>query len=608
LGGYVRLANDPLTIAQGKALQNKSIAQRISIYTAGPLLNLLLATAGFIIIGYRSETQVAGIVGAVDAGSPAWTTGARSGDILWRIGDVDDPAFDDLRATVPLSGGSTLDFSFGPPEGPRIETTIKPRRNPDESMPVIGIQPAVELALPKSKHVDRQAPVWLNTAAARAKPPFQFGDEIIATTDPDDPSKVTELPANQHNLLSKSRDFFAFRERLARLAGKEMVIRVLRKDANGQDQPVDIHVPPAYHYSLGLRMKIGRVVAVRHMKDAPLSPVQPGDRILAVEVQEPGGGKTRWVIDRTRQPAEQVVEKDLDPVRLPFELKQWAHRAGGDRRVKLEVQREEEKSSITVFLAWDDRFRYAVEPPLSFSSPMSIPELGIAYQIETTVEECVPNSPAARAKTKTGQDFKFEKGDVITEVRFFQADPTDGSVGDSTKRPANLERRPDAWAHIATRLQEDFIEAKQLSLTVERQAGTSSLMFEDIVIVAEEDKEWPRVDRGLVMANFETRVKRAGSLGEAFILGMYRTYRSLVTMFNVLAALIWGSIAPETMGGPVRTIVTATIIPEFFLYQFLMIFCAFSVVLVAANLFPLPGCDGGSIVRILYDRLRKPGL
>src|SRR5262249_3498182 len=153
-----------------------------------------------------------------------------------QIGNVPDPTFDELKAKVPLSGrGVPLDFIFGPPGGPRIETKIEPRRNADDEMPVIGIRPAYSLELPPdNRRAEGEAPVFAHSAAAQAKPGFQFGDEIVATTDPENPAKITPLMANQHNPGSKSRDYFQFRERLAKLAGKEVVIEVMRKDASGQ--------------------------------------------------------------------------------------------------------------------------------------------------------------------------------------------------------------------------------------------------------------------------------------------------------------------------------------------------------------------------------------
>ena len=93
--------------------------------------------------------------------------------------------------------------------------------------------------------------------------------------------------------------------------------------AEGSKQQVTITVPPAFHKTLGVRMRMGQITAVREDSAAAKSGVvarsvdgsTEGDIIEAVEVTEPGGTVTRW-----------EKGKNLDPVRLPFQLKQWAER------------------------------------------------------------------------------------------------------------------------------------------------------------------------------------------------------------------------------------------------------------------------------------------
>src|SRR5262249_18703205 len=150
------------------------------------------------------------------------------------------------------------------------------------------------------------------------------------------------------------------------------------------------------------------------------------------------------------------------------------------------TENKKEDTPVNLELTWDDRFRYASEMPLGLSSPMSIPELGIAYQVETTIEAIVPDSPATKATTKTGEKFVFNKGDVITEVRFFKTNKDD-NVGEPAREAIPLEQHQ--WAHIAARLNMDGVVSKRLLLKVERGAGSNKMPpLEDILIVAEEDQ------------------------------------------------------------------------------------------------------------------------
>jgi regulator of sigma E protease len=135
-----------------------------------------------------------------------------------------------------------------------------------------------------------------------------------------------------------------------RLAGKEMIIRVRRQ---GSDEVADIRVPPAYHYVLGARMKMGEITAVRggsSAEKAGVSPSRqdsggrdvPGDVLKKVQVLTVGNGKLRWLTwdnaewDAKAGPGQQEVEvadprsrtprvvRELDPLRLPNELAKWS--------------------------------------------------------------------------------------------------------------------------------------------------------------------------------------------------------------------------------------------------------------------------------------------
>src|SRR5437660_100165 len=101
-----------------------------------------------------------------------------------------------------------------------------------------------------------------------------------------------------------------------------------------QETPLSIHVPPAYHYTFGLRMRMGQVVAVRDDSPAAQAGVRArdlsqgldGDIVKQVEVREPDGTRVRYVTTPTATPASGVTEKPLDAVRLPDELEAWAAR------------------------------------------------------------------------------------------------------------------------------------------------------------------------------------------------------------------------------------------------------------------------------------------
>ena len=85
---------------------------------------------------------------------------------------------------------------------------------------------------------------------------------------------------------------------MKRLAGKPIVVQVLRVKKAENDVTTstlaNVLVPPAYHATLGLKMKMGEVAAVRDRSPAS-DKVQPGDVITAATVtaeRSQAGGDT----------------------------------------------------------------------------------------------------------------------------------------------------------------------------------------------------------------------------------------------------------------------------------------------------------------------------
>src|SRR5262249_25199574 len=146
----------------------------------------------------------------------------------------------------------------------------------------------------------------------------------VGATDPKqqgayDPYRTTPLPDDVRNPEPGHPDYFLFSERMQRLAGKPVVINMRRQGTKEATAPVAGLGPPAFHQVIpGLRMKMGKVKAVRGGSAAEAAGVQPGDRIREIELTD-GQRVFRTVRELTKKqlPAN-VTEKVLDPVRLPF--------------------------------------------------------------------------------------------------------------------------------------------------------------------------------------------------------------------------------------------------------------------------------------------------
>src|SRR5262249_55980271 len=151
-----------------------------------------------------------------------------------------------------------------------------------------------------------------------------FGDKIVATTDPEHPDQIKELPDDPRFPNHGRRDFFELMKRLQQLAGRDIVLRVER-GAEPHGTTVDITLPPTFYQTLGVRMQMGHITNVRDSSAAAKAGVLPnrkkdndsllrGDLIEKVAVTEPGGSVTTF------------DKGNLDPERLPFQLRQWAER------------------------------------------------------------------------------------------------------------------------------------------------------------------------------------------------------------------------------------------------------------------------------------------
>ncbi len=432
---------------------------------------------------------------------------------------------------------------------------------------------------------------------------FDFGDSIVGTTDPDTPKRpfnVKDLPVDEEltrNAGERACDVSTYRKRLRQMAGEPMVIQVIR-DRDKSATPVNLLVPPAFHWDLGVCMEMGEVAAMRDDSPAARAGLQPAGG------QVPRGDSLTKLVVEYRDGKRPTGTRDIpmaDPTRLPFELARAAReRPVPDQPVTVRATVLRPNPAMhkvearELVMLWDDSWDFQEEGPLYAGSPLSIPQLGIAYRVQAVVAKVKDGSAAARAGLR--------KDDVFEAVSLLQGD---GKIDQahwsryfdlkSARGPEGREV-PDCWPPFFWMLQ----RADHHALLAQVRRG-DRLLNEPVILEAEQDPTWPLEDRGLLLSS-DFRWQKADGVVEAVTLGMERTATFLGGMWRNVRGLVSGRISTQTLGGPVE-LVSSTSAAANEPYVLLLWLGMISLNLAFINFLPLPLLDGRDMVVLACEKV-----
>ncbi|HWL08233.1 MAG TPA: RIP metalloprotease RseP [Planctomicrobium sp.] len=555
-GGYVKmLGQDDMDPAQmtdeqvavnPRSYTSKTVLQRMAIISAGVIMNIITGTIFFVLVFTWGIEKVDSVAGYVQVGMPAWKNGIRTGDRITSINGRSVQDFDDITRRTTLSRGP-ITVGGHHDDGTTYEVSVQPETSGIRK--IIGVGPARSLNVIDSS-IPGASVASVGTAASKAG--FELGDRITAIN-----GKPVETTAELLAVLNEK-------------AAESVEMTVLRTPTGGKAEEATVTVPAEPFMELGLKMGMGKVVALQKGSVAEEAGLQIGDRIAKVNGQDVGVA--------------------IDPFRLTEIFS-----ANAGETVKVTITREVPGSSqetLEISLVPEHRAAWS-EPPVAEGSPLSIPSIGLAYHLVPTILSVTEGSPA---------EGKINPRDTITRIDLV---PVAGTGRDLLgEKSLSFDIDEKNWAHAYWLLQE-YGRTRTVKLKVKPSTAEPERIVE---LQPVPSQEWflPTL-RGLNLAYLETNHK-ASDLGQAFTMGAQYALNSMEDIYLTLRGLFMRDISPKGLSGPIGIAKLAYTFASFSLTHFVLFLGIISINLAVINFLPIPVLDGGHMVFLLWEGIfrRKP--
>ncbi len=157
LGGYVKLEGEPedhvsentAALGDGKDFTARPRWQRFVVYLAGPVMNGVLAIAGFAalyMVGYGIDAVLTDppVIGTVEAGSPAAAAGLQPGDEILSIDGAAKANWEDALVAIVIRPDRTLRIRVRR-GGEEREFAVQSTSTSTQKMGQIGVSPLVRI-------------------------------------------------------------------------------------------------------------------------------------------------------------------------------------------------------------------------------------------------------------------------------------------------------------------------------------------------------------------------------------------------------------------------------------------------------------------------------
>jgi regulator of sigma E protease len=537
-------ADDP------RSYRNKPVGQRMIIISAGVIMNVLFGFLAFLYVyAVPGKTEVEARVGYIEPGSPADRAGLRAGSEILTLNGAPVRSYEDIFYTTALStpGKTELALTWRTPDGAKHEGVIIPRKLPTDPKPLIGVGFPYGLVLAGEEN--GRTPSTPHSPAAQAD--VRGGDRFLG---------VRPKGAAEFRPLTNGWDYsqaeYDFR-------GQEIEIQVQRGG-----QIVVVTVAPWYFHTLGVHMTMGKVVSIGKDAPEPVKQIQPGDVITAFN------GRA-----------------DFDPLRLPDLVMDAAARG---EPIRLTVRRGGQPIEVTVDPAVArGRGTWNEEHPNNLLTPVSIPALGLVYEVENTVARVEPGTPA---------DGQLQPGDRVLGAKVTTR------VGAEKHQLAGSGADPDeltSWPFLFWRIQ--MLENKEVELTVQRgEAAPFTLTLTARPQGPGTADPWPLPDRGFAL-ELETKKVHGENFLDSASLAFTETYRTIGRIYMHLKGLVTGALSKRFLSGPIDIVKKTYAVAERDFSYYVWFVAMISINLAVVNFLPIPVLDGGHMVFLILEKIRgKP--
>ena len=328
----------------------QSVPKRMAIISAGVIMNVIFAVLMASLAYGLGVKEMTCTISGVRTGGAAWRAGLKTGDEIVKIGDRDNPIFNDLRHGVTVADvAKGVEFTVRrPADGSTRTVLLKP--DTDLGAPTIGVTSPISLTLPADFRKG------LPGAAGRAEPVLEPGD-TVRTIDGVEVKTYAEVLAE-----------------LSRKPSATLMLGVDRR-AKGAANPerVEIALPPQRRRVTGITIGPARVTAIQEGSPAAAAGIEPGDTILAVDGQPAGDPLT------------------LEDRLAAFVGKQVALTLGREGKADREV-------TITPrAVTWRD------DETSGPGCRVAVSALGVALAVADRVTDVAAGSPAAQAGLVAGE-------------------------------------------------------------------------------------------------------------------------------------------------------------------------------------------------------------